>query len=898
MTEQIPQPKPTRWPHLIAWGLILLYILTFTWLALQRHYSFNSSGFDLGIYDQVAWNSLHGRPMFYTTTGEPLLHFSNHASPIMLLVAVFYLIHSGPETLLLLQPLAIGLGGLPLFWLSREKLASDFAALSLLAAYLLFPTLQIVNLWDFHPPVLAVGFFMAAFYCIEKHRWGWFFVWAILAMACKEQLPLQVAFLGLYILIRHRQAWRIGLLTIALAMVWFFTVMLWLIPANSVTGDHLFIGYYADLGDSPAEIVLTALTRPDLVLRNLWQPAKLQYLFDVLTPFAYLPILGFPILLIGTPSFAINLLSANAAMHDATGAQYGADVAPWLAWSALYGLLVAKHAGVQLLQLLPHSARGNGDGSQSSADSSSVASQPSPPPLPKGGELDKVPPSGTRALSSPADSSSVARQPPLNPPQRGGDNIYPPVKGGDRKPPHWGDLGGQRGDLGGQTVAPATTLLLLLSAILLTIALVWQLFRGYSPLALDPPQWEITPHDQLAQRFIEQIPPMASLAASGKLYPHVSNRLIAYQLPDVNEAEYVWLDVTVNTWPVHPNDVWALTRDLLDSGEYGVLDGADGYLLLQRGLPDSTLPAEFYDFARVDDSPSPDYATPLEFENGLRLLGFDVLDDPRRQETALRFYWQPTRPLEDGLRLYPFILNEAGQIIETTEQRPLLTQLWYPPQLWQVDEIVIAETMPWPLGERWSIGVGLLRGDNWSDWEQRLRISAVESSVRRFEADTWARLTSFERQGRSLINIELPSEIPPPTHPRQANFGDQLTLLGYDVSPTPTAGRELAVTLHWQAAHRLAIDYTVFVHLVDADGQRVAQHDGQPWWAFPLPTSSWQPDERLRDLHRLPLPNDLPSGEYRLHVGVYDWQTLERLPVLAGGAVVSDFVELGVIVSE
>ena len=275
--------------HLLAWGCVLLYIVTFTWLAILRHASFNSSGFDLGIYDQVVWNTLHGRPFFYTTTGQPLLHLSNHVSPILLLVAPFYLIYSGPEMLLFLQTAAIGLGGLPLFWLARDKLESDFAALSLLLAYLLFPALQIVTLWDFHPPALAVGFFMAAFYCLVKRKSGWFLFFAMLAMLCKEQLPLQVAFLGLCAILLYRD-WRLGLTTITIAMIYFFIVMYWIIPSNSITGDHLFIGFYADLGDSPLEIVTTVLTRPDLMLQNLWQPTKLRYLFDVLTPFAYLPI--------------------------------------------------------------------------------------------------------------------------------------------------------------------------------------------------------------------------------------------------------------------------------------------------------------------------------------------------------------------------------------------------------------------------------------------------------------------------------------------------------------------------------------------------------------------------------------------------------------------------------
>jgi uncharacterized membrane protein len=822
-------------PDLLAWGLILLYIVTFTWLAILRHASFDSSGFDLGIYDQVVWNTLHGRPFFYTTTGQPLLHLSNHASLILLLVAPFYLIHSGPETLLFLQTAAVALGGLPLFWLAQEKLGSypsnnpqitqmaqmkeeksvksvvnfqsgDFAALSLLAAYLLFPTLQIVNLWDFHPPALAVGFFMAAFYCLVKRKWGWFLFWAILAMLCKEQLPLQVAFLGLAAIVMHRN-WRLGLLTIAIAMIYFFAVMVWIIPANSVTGDHLFIGFYAELGGSPGEIVFTTLTRPDIVLKILLQPTRLQYLFDVLTPFAYLPLLGLPVLLIGAPSFAINLLSGNTAMFDATGAQYGADVAPWLAWAALYGM-------IYLRKTLHHVSR-------------------------------------------------ITHQ--------GAISYFPAV-------------------------------------ILLAVALTWQLFRGFSPLALDPPQWEVTAHDRLAQRFIAQIPPDASIAAQGKLYPHLSNRLIAYQLPDVHDAEYVFFDVTTGTWPVHPNDIWALAQDLLRSGRYGVLDAADGYLLLKRGLTGSAIPDTFYGFARVS-GPKPEHPLNVEFGDELRLLGFDVLDDPRRQETSVRFYWQALRPLDRDLRLYPFFVNAEGQVVENTEQRPLLTQLWFPPRLWRPGETVMTETMPWTLGDEWSLAVGVLAGKEWSDWSKRLRVTTTDrrpltaetgselsspppAPLRRFEANTWVRLATFERQGRELVEIAPTEPNLQPTHPLQVNFDGKMDLRGYDAKQE---GSNLAVILYWRALMAMPLDYTVFVHLVASDGKAVAQHDGQPSWEAPLPTSTWQPGEILQDRHVLILPPDLPPGAYHLEAGIYYWQTLERLPVVEDGVVVRDWVELGSI---
>ncbi len=834
-----------QFPYLLAWSFILLYILTFIWLAILRHLSFNSSGFDLGIYDQVVWNTLHGRPFFYTTTGQPLLHLSNHASPILLLVAPFYLIYSGPEMLLFLQTVAIGLGGLPLFWLAREKLQSDFAALSLLLAYLLFPSLQIVNLWDFHPPVLAVGFFMGAFYCLVKRKWSWFLVFAILAMLCKEQLPLQVAFLGLAAIVIHRN-WRVGLTTIAIALAYFFAIIYWVIPANSVTGDHLFIGFYADLGDSPLEIIVTALTRPDLVLKILWQPSRLYYLFDVLTPFAYLPLVGLPVLLIGAPSFAINLLSGNTAMHDASIAQYGADVAPWLAWAALYGAVYLR-AG--LIYLFPN--------------------------------LDK--PEPNKVFTTETQRHRVFN------------------------------------------VNLQSLITNLLSTVLLIVALIWQLFWGFSPLALDPPYWEITAHDRLAQHFIAQIPPDAPIAAQGKLYPHLSNRLLAYQLPDVNDAEYVFFDVTTGTWPVHPNDIWTLAKDLLNSGDYGILDAADGYLLLKRGLTHTELPDTFYSFARVP-GPTPQYPLNVEFGEELRLIGFDVVDDPRWEETSVRLYWQALRPIEGDLRLYPFFINATGEVVENTEQRPLLTQLWFPPRLWRPGETVMAETMPWALGDQWSLAVGVLAGKDWSDWSQRLPVQTTadrqpirhsfqsqdepltaevgsETSspprlpvsprlLRRFEANTWVRLATFERQGRELVEIAPAEPTLQPTNPLQVNFDHKMELRGYDVSQS---GEELTVTLYWQALAPLPLDYTVFVHLIGPDGQKAAQHDGQPWWEVSLPTSTWQPGEMLQDKHTLSLPPNLRSGDYHLNIGVYYWQTLERLPVVENDVPVKDFVGLGSI---
>jgi len=119
-------------------------------------------------------------------------------------------------------------------------------------------------------------------------------------------------------------------------------------------------------------------------------------------------------------------------------------------------------------------------------------------------------------------------------------------------------------------------------------------------------------------------------------------------------------------------------------------------------------------------------------------------------------------------------------------------------------------------------------------------------------------------------------------HPLQANLGDQVTLLGYDVSPEIVQpGQTLDLTLYWQSRRQMTEDYTVFTHLVAADGRIVAQQDNQPAEGR-YPTSVWDAGEIVVDRYRLAIAPAAPGGEYHLEVGMYLLSTLERLQIASG----------------
>ena len=123
-------------------------------------------------------------------------------------------------------------------------------------------------------------------------------------------------------------------------------------------------------------------------------------------------------------------------------------------------------------------------------------------------------------------------------------------------------------------------------------------------------------------------------------------------------------------------------------------------------------------------------------------------------------------------------------------------------------------------------------------------------------------------------------------------FGDPawVRLNGYGLPRQVQPGGSLLVALEWESLAPVTQSYQVFVHLLDSSGAKLAQRDGQPvLWL--RPTNTWQPGERIVDRYGLLLPDELPTGEYTVAVGLYDPATGERQPSSAGP---EDFaIELG-----
>jgi hypothetical protein len=144
------------------------------------------------------------------------------------------------------------------------------------------------------------------------------------------------------------------------------------------------------------------------------------------------------------------------------------------------------------------------------------------------------------------------------------------------------------------------------------------------------------------------------------------------------------------------------------------------------------------------------------------------------------------------------------------------------------------------------------------------------------------------------VDGELPRA---PTIKASVSLGDKVVLTGYDVpSGSWQPGGVIPLTLFWKRLTNLEEDYSVFVHLLDGSGQVVAQSDSSPAGGF-SPTSDWNEGDEIVDRHGLLLPDNLPSGEYVLAVGMYLPATGVRLEMMdPSAALPPDRITLGRLV--
>src|SRR6266496_2595818 len=332
--------------QLIAWWLLLFavgaYALEMSYQAMLRYDVFKATAFDLGNMDQVLWNTIHGRWFQFTNQAVdwygPPTRLALHFEPILLPLSLLYAFGADPHILLVFQTLALASGALPVFLLTRKYIPEwPFIAVAMAIAYLLSPALLGINIFDFHPISLATPLLLYAVLALTYHRYGWFILACILAAACKEDVPLDIAMLGILVIWRYKSP-RLGITLIIGGLLWSFLAFFVIIPHFFPGAQHNnFIYRYDSLGSSPGELILNLLFHPWLLFTTFVTSGRIFYLASLLRSTGFLALLAPEWLLAALPSLAENMLSSDPIVYSGVY-HYNAPIIPFVMIAAIHGM--------------------------------------------------------------------------------------------------------------------------------------------------------------------------------------------------------------------------------------------------------------------------------------------------------------------------------------------------------------------------------------------------------------------------------------------------------------------------------------------------------------------------------------------------------------------------------
>jgi len=267
--------------------------------------------------------------------------------------------------------------------------------------------------------------------------------------------------------------------------------------------------------------------------------------------------------------------------------------------------------------------------------------------------------------------------------------------------------------------------------------------------------------------------------------------------------------------------------------------------------------APFFTLQSDPNRPEPaDQLLQVDFGDQLRLVGLDSvpatvqLNSGQTTGLPVTLYWRALRQLDTNYAVFLHLDAPNGQTFATVDERHpenIPTRNW-PSGLYVRNPLRLDIPANIP-AIRYDINVGVYNPER----SERLSVSSGAE-------------TTFK-----LGSIWVTNPPPQLTGAPLAQFGPHITLLAADI-PTDQ-GQTL--TLYWQTGQPIDQNDSIFIHLLDQQGNLLEQLDGVPYDGL-YPLSNWQPGQIITDARPLP-PLDNFDQLDAIAVGVYDPVSGERL---------------------
>ena len=261
----------------------------------------------------------------------------------------------------------------------------------------------------------------------------------------------------------------------------------------------------------------------------------------------------------------------------------------------------------------------------------------------------------------------------------------------------------------------------------------------------------------------------------------------------------------------------------------------------------------------------------------VRLLGMEV--EPGEIQPGdtidVTLYWEAQSPSPARLRAVVQLWTMGGRFLGQRDATPAGEV--YPPDLWRTGDVV---------RDVYRVRVD---EDGPAMCRVAVRVLAGDELLGEVSSPAVLRLT-----GAAVSSERV-------AHPLGYTFDGKIELMGYSLpnGPPSSASEPLVIVFYWHVLTEVDEDYTVFLHLLNEDEDKVdstlvGQGDGPPF-DNDYPTSYWLPGQILADAHVLSLDGVRPVNAYLL-VGLYRLSDGGRLPtyMATGERIPDDAIRLDI----
>lgn len=276
---------------LVMSGLVAYFISITT---VAKHQNFGTAAHDFGLFVQM-YHSLITDGTAVTSSERDVLmsHFRIHASYIFYtLVPIFKLIPK-PETLLVSQAILAMGGVIPLFLIAKRHNMKGFSLIFMCMAYAFSIGLVAPCYYEFHENAFLPTLIMWLLWAVDRKNYIMFYIMSALVCIVKEDCPLYVACIAMYMFFEHKgSAKRMhGIIMALLSMGYMIFITDWL----TKNGDGQFMMntrfsiLMIDETGGLAEVVKNVIADPAYLFSLLVRDDTRIFFIQVMAPMMFVP---------------------------------------------------------------------------------------------------------------------------------------------------------------------------------------------------------------------------------------------------------------------------------------------------------------------------------------------------------------------------------------------------------------------------------------------------------------------------------------------------------------------------------------------------------------------------------------------------------------------------------